>query len=103
MTDETLKKPISVKKTKKVKALINGELKKLNSILDNKERNHPYRNIVKMQSIYGMRIGEVLARSKTDFNKITQQLNIYNTLTQDANYKVILGVHTKTYNKKTHL
>ena len=103
MTDETLKKPISAKKTKRVKALTNKELEKLNNILDNEERNHPYRNIVKMQSISGMRIGEVLARSKADYNKSTQQFNIHNTLTQDANYKAILGKHTKTYNKKTQI
>lgn len=56
MQDETLKKPISIKKSKKVKALTNEEVKKLNSILDKQERNHKYRNIVKMQGISGMRI-----------------------------------------------
>ena len=103
MLDETLKKPISVKKTKKVKTLTNEELEKFNNILDNEERNHPYRNIAKMQNISGMRIGEVLARSKDDYNKFTQQFNIHNTLTQDANYHVIMGKHTKTYNKKTQI
>lgn len=103
MLDETLKKPISVKKTKKVKPLTNKELEKFNSILDNQERNHPYRNIAKMQSISGMRIGEVLARSKGDYNKDKQQFDIHNTLTQDANYHVIMGKHTKTYNKKTQI
>lgn len=103
MLDETLKKPISVKKTKKVKPLTNKELEKLNSILDNEERNHPYRNIVKMQGISGMRIGEVLARSKNDYNKDTQQFDVHNTLTQDEHYHVILGEHTKTYNKKTQI
>ena len=103
MLDETLKKPISVKKTKKVKPLTNEELEKFNAILDNEERKHPYRNIAKMQNISGMRIGEVLARSKDDYNKFTQQFNIHNTLTQDANYHVIMGKHTKTYNKKTQI
>ena len=103
MLDETLKKPISVKKTKKVKPLNNKELEKLNSILDNEERTHPYRNIVKMQGISGMRIGEVLARSKEDYNKTTKQFNVHNTLTQDEKYHVILGKHTKTYNKKTQI
>lgn len=56
MQDETLKKPISEKKTKKVRPLASKEFEKLNSILDNEERTHPYRNIVKMQSISGMRI-----------------------------------------------
>ena len=103
MLDETLKKPISVKKTKKVKPLTNKELDKFNSILDNEERNHPYRNIAKMQCISGMRIGEVLARSKEDYNKDTKQFDVHNTLTQDEKYHVVLGKHTKTYNKKTQI
>lgn len=56
MQDEDLKKPISIKKTKKVKALTKAEFEKLNKILDTEQRNHPYRNIVKMQGITGMRI-----------------------------------------------
>lgn len=56
-----------------------------------------------MQSILGMRIGEVLARSKDDYNKDTQQFDVHNTLTQDEHYHVILGEHTKTYNKKTQI
>ena len=103
MLDESLKKPISVKKTQKVKPLTHKEIEKLNSILDNEERKHPYRNIVKMQGISGMRIGEVLARSKNDYNKDIQQFDIHNTLTQDEHYHVILGEHTKTYNKKTQI
>ena len=101
MLDEELKKPISDKVTPKVKALTKKEFEKLNKILDNEERNHPYRNVVKMQLISGVRIGEVLARSKDDFNRNTKQFNVHNTLTQDKNYKTILGKHTKTYNKKT--
>ena len=103
MLDETLKKPISVKKTQKVRPLTSKEIEKLNSILDNEERNHPYRNIVKMQVISGMRIGEVLARSKDDYNKDTKQFDVHNTLTQDEKYHFILGEHTKTYNKKTQI
>ncbi len=103
MQDENLKKPISEKKTKKVKPLTSEELQKLNSILDNEERQHPYRNAVKMQSISGMRIGEVLARSKDDYNKETKEFDVHNTLTQDEHYRVILGEHTKTYNKKTQI
>ena len=103
MLDENLKKPISMKKTEKVKPLTNKESEKLNSILDKEERTHPYRNIVKMQSISGMRIGEVLARSKNDYDKETQQFDVHNTLTQDEKYHIILGEHTKTYNKKTQI
>ena len=103
MLDENLKKPISEKKTKKVKSLSHQEFERLNSILDNEERQHPYRNIVKMQCISGMRIGEVLARSIDDYNEKTQEFDVHNTLTQDEHYHVVLGKHTKTYNKKTQI
>lgn len=56
MQDPNLNKPLSNKKTKKVKPLSQKEFNKLNDILDNQELNHPYRNIVKMQLISGMRI-----------------------------------------------
>lgn len=103
MRDETLKKPISIKETQKVKALTHKEFEKLTKILDNEERNHKYRNIVKMQGISGMRIGEVLARSKNDYNKKNNNFNVHNTLTQDEEYRTILGKHTKTFNKRTQV
>ena len=53
MLDENLKKPLSIKKTQKVKPLTHKESEKLIKVLNNEERNHPYRNIVKMQSISG--------------------------------------------------
>lgn len=53
----------------KVYPLTKGEREKLKSILDNEERNHKYRNIVKMEWITSMVIGEVLSRSKDDVNK----------------------------------
>lgn len=103
MLDEELKKPISNKKTKKVKSLTETEFNKLISILDNEEKNHKYRNIVKMQCISGMRMGEVLARSKSDYNAQDLTFNVHNTLTQDKNYNTIIGDHTKTYNKRTQI
>ena len=103
MKDNTLKKPISIKKTQRILALSNSEMNRLNDVLDNEERNHKYRNIVKMQIISGMRIGEVLARSKKDYNAETKEFNVHNTLTQDKNYNTILGKYTKTYNKKTQI
>lgn len=101
MDDENLVKPISLKETKKIEALSKKELKKLNTVLDNKERNHKYRNIVKLQLKTAMRIGEVLARSEDDIDLIHSKLTINNTLTQDESYNMILGKHTKTYSKKT--
>lgn len=101
MDDENLKKPVSVKITEKVKPLTVKEEKRLNDILDNEERNHPYRNIVKLELITAMRIGEVLARSKYNINKENMKLRIDNTLTEDEEGNIILGEHTKTYNKTT--
>lgn len=101
MIDENLTKPISEIKTKKVYPLSNEERQKLLTILDNEERNHKYRNIVKMQLISAMRIGEVLARSKNDYDEDTNKFDVHNTLTKDENGNVILGKYTKTYNEKT--
>ncbi len=101
MDDETLTKPISIKETKKVEALTIKEEKQLRQILNTKEINHKYRNIVLLQLDTGMRIGEVLARSKDDIDFKNNTLNIHNTLTKDTEGKTILGKHTKTYNKRT--
>lgn len=101
MDDENLKKPVSVKITEKVKPLTVTEEERLNHILDNEERNHPYRNIVKLELITAMRIGEVLARSKDNIDKENKKLLINNTLTEDEEGNIILGEHTKTYNKTT--
>lgn len=101
MDDENLKKPVSEKITEKVKPLTVEEEKRLNEILDNEERNHPYRNIVKLELVTAMRIGEVLARSKDNINKEEKKLLINNTLTEDDEGNTILGEHTKTYNKTT--
>lgn len=101
MDDENLKKPVSVKITEKVKPLTMEEEQRLNQILDNEERNHPYRNIVKLELITAMRIGEVLARSQDNISKGRKKLLINNTLTEDDEGNIILGEHTKTYNKTT--
>lgn len=101
MDDETLTKPISIKETKKVEALTIKEEKHLRQILNTKEINHKYRNIVLLQLDTGMRIGEVLARSKDDIDFKNNTLNIHNTLTKNMEGKTILGKHTKTYNKRT--
>lgn len=101
MDDENLKKPVSEKITEKVKPLTVAEEKRLNEILDNEERNHPYRNIVKLELITAMRIGEALARSINNIDKENKKLLINNTLTEDTDGTVILGEHTKTFNKTT--
>ena len=103
MDNETLLKPISKKETKVIDALTIEEEKRLNNILDNEEKNHKYRNIIKLQLLTGMRIGEVLSRSKKDINFKNMTLNINNTLTKNDYGKVILGNHTKTYNKRSNI
>lgn len=102
MEDEILSKPVSSKETIKVEALTIKEEKKLRKILNSQEQNHKYRNIVLLQLDTGMRIGEVLARSKDNIDLKNNTLLIDNTLTKDKNGKIILGKHTKTYNKKTN-
>ena len=101
MDDETLYKPISEQMPKTVESLTIQEENKLNKVLDNELKNHPYRNIAKMQLLTGMRIGEVLARCINNFNNEENVFLVDNTLTRDMNGKIILGKHTKTYNKKT--
>lgn len=99
MLDESLTKPLSLKQTKKVEALTVKEEQKLREILNGKERNHKYRNIVLLQLNTGMRIGETLARSLDDIN--SNSMLIWNTLTTDENGNLILGKHTKIYDKST--
>lgn len=99
--DEALKKPFSEKEKKKIQALTKKEQNKLESILDNEERKHKYRNIVRLQLETGMRIGETLARAKDNINKKNNTFLINNTLTKDKDGNIILGKHTKTYNRNT--
>ena len=99
MLDETLSKPISERPETKIEAFTVDEEQKLLNVLNNQEFNHKYRDIILLQLYTGMRIGEVLALSKDciDFNNNT--ITVYRTLTQDKNYNVIMGNHTKTYKK----
>lgn len=101
MDDINLKKPISEKPSRKVKPLTETEYERLIHVLDNEERNHKYRNLLKLHIIAGSRIGETLARSEDDYNEKDNTFNIWNTLTQDEKYHVIWSEHTKTYNKTT--
>lgn len=99
MDDINLKKPISSIPSKKVKSLTQTEYERLIHVLDNEERNHKYRNLLKLHIIAGSRIGETLARSENDLDEKNNKFNIWNTLTQDENYHIIWSEHTKTYNK----
>lgn len=103
MDDDTLTKPISLKKTKQVPALTVEQENKLRKILNNEEKNHKYRDIILLQLNTGMRIGEVLARSLDDFDEEFFSLHIWNTITRDSNDKRIIGEHTKIYDKKNQI
>lgn len=100
MLDETLKKPISKKETKKIEALSIEEENKLVHILNNEETNHKYKDIILLQLYTGMRIGEVLALSNDCIDLENNTLTVYRTLTQDSNYHSKMGEHTKTYKKR---
>ena len=101
MLDDTLKKPISKKENKKIEALSKEEEEKLINVLNNEEQNHKYRDIILLQLYTGMRIGEVLALSTDCIDLQNNSLTVYRTLTQDENYNVKMGKHTKTYKKRT--
>lgn len=101
MLDETLKKPISKKPTKTIEALTLEEEQKLVNVLNNDEANHKYRDIILLQLYTGMRIGEVLALSKDCIDLKNNTLTVYRTLTQNSNYKVVMGEHTKTFKRTT--
>ena len=99
MEDETLTIPISEKDNKLITSLSKKEEEKLLKVLNS--TNHKYNNILLLQLYTGMRIGEVLALSKDCVNFNNNTLTVYRTITRDKYEKVILGKHTKTYDKKS--
>lgn len=100
MEDETLTKPISKKTVVPVQALSTQEEDIFVAIL-NSNKNIQYRNILLLQLYTGSRIGEILALSKDNINLKENTLTICRTLTKDKDGKIILGEHTKTFDKKT--
>lgn len=100
MLDETLNKPVSKKKDKIIEAFTKKEEKNIIKYF-NEHIEHPYAPVVLLQLYTGMRIGEVLALSKDCIDLKNNTIHIYRSLTRDLNDKVILGEHTKTYNRKT--
>ena len=89
-------KPKSEKPDKIVEALTIKEQKKLLSILDSQESNHPYKNIIKLMLFTGMRVGEVLALTTDNIDD--NYIHIKISLTRDTKGKVIMGSKAKTYN-----
>lgn len=99
MDDDTLIKPISKKAQKRKKALSTEEENKLKDVLS--LSSHKYNSIILLQLSTGMRIGEVLALSKDCIDLKNNTITVYRTITRNKNDKVILGEHTKTFDKKT--
>ena len=99
MEDETLTKPISTKAHRVVTSLSKNEENKLLKVLNSTE--HKYNDILLLQLYTGMRIGEVLALSKDCIDLKNNTITVYRTITRNKYDKVILGKHTKTYDKKT--
>ena len=94
-----IEKPISLKENIKVEALTVNEENMLRDIL--RKEKSDYSKIALFQLNTGMRAGELLARSFNDYDSKNHTLDIHNSLTQDENYKPIIGKHTKTYSKLT--
>lgn len=99
MEDETLTKPISLKTNRIVTSLSKSEENKLIKVLNSTE--HKYNDILLLQLYTGMRIGEVLALSKDCIDLKNNTITVYRTITRNKYDKVILGKHTKTYDKKS--
>lgn len=92
-------KPKSDIPTKKVEALTIEQERKLVQVLNNEEVKHPYRNIIALMLLTGMRIGEILSLNvKRDIDLANDEITINVTLTRDEQDKVILGKQGKTSN-----
>ncbi len=98
MDNEIIKKPKSKKEIMKVEALSVDEEKKLISVLKNS--NHKYKNIILLLLFTGLRVGELLALSKSNIDLNKNIIIIERTLTRDKNDKTILGKTTKTVSGK---
>lgn len=96
MDDEEIKKPKSEKQTKPVIALTIEEQQKLIHVVSDKKIMN--NNVILLQLYTGMRIGEVLALTKSNINLEEKTIRIERTVTRDKDDKPILGKVTKTEN-----
>lgn len=88
-------RPKSKKQDKIVEALSVDEQKAFLNILNTKD--YKYKDVFIVAIYTGMRIGEILALTKTDINIKNKTIKINRTLTKNENDKIILGDTTKTY------
>lgn len=93
---EDIVKPKSSKGNKKISALTIDEQKHIISVLNNEERNNPYRYQFLIMLCTGMRMGEINALTLNDINFNFKTITINKTITKDKDDKPTLGEETKT-------
>lgn len=92
---DDITRPKSSKKTREIKSLTVEEEKQLIAAL-NKENKEPYRTMLLLSLLTGMRAGEILALKTTDISKDYQRIVIERTLTMGDNDTYVVGEDTKT-------
>ncbi len=93
--------PKSTKETKVVRALTLEEQKKLTEYLINTSvYDEPYRLVFLIQVYMGLRIGETLALTNTDFDLDNDYVYVRRTLTEDKDGNIVMKDKTKTFSGK---
>lgn len=92
---ESIKRPKSSKKTKKIRALTVEEQKRLVTALLTHE--FIYKNQVLLSLFTGARMGEISALAPSDINLTFKTIQIRRTITKDTSDRTIIGDRTKTY------
>lgn len=93
---ENVRRPKSIKKTKKIRALTVDEQKRLVDEL----KKHPdfkFKNQILLSLFTGARMGEINALAPGDINLTFKTMQIRRTVTRDANDRAVIGDRTKTY------
>lgn len=93
---ENVRRPKSIKKTKKIRALTVDEQKRLVDAL----KQHPdfkFKNQILLSLFTGARMGEINALEPDDINLTFKTMQIRRTVTRDANDRAVIGDRTKTY------
>ncbi len=92
-----VRKPRSMKQTRKIRALSVDEQKRLMECLQTSELNSPYNTQLRLMMLTGMRMGEINALDYADINMTFKTINIHRTVTKDLNDHAVIGKTTKTY------
>lgn len=91
--EKRLQKPVSLKKTKKIKALSLSDQKDLLKVLSTS--NFRYKNVLLLSLLTGMRIGEILALNADDIDFETKKIHVTKTISRGENYRLLIK-ETKT-------